>query len=60
VNPEEAREMTRRLPRGRLVELDDAGHAPILEQHERFSRELDRFARRRLRASPPHRGERAG
>ena len=57
VNPEEAREMARRLPRGRLVELDDAGHAPILEQHERFSRELDRFARRRLRASPR---ERAG
>jgi pimeloyl-ACP methyl ester carboxylesterase len=56
VNPEEAREMARRLPRARLVELPDAGHAAILEEHARLTRELDRFARRRL-GSPR---ERAG
>jgi pimeloyl-ACP methyl ester carboxylesterase len=57
VNPEEAREMARRLPRARLVELDDAGHAPILERHDRFTQEVRRFARRRLGTSER---ERAG
>jgi pimeloyl-ACP methyl ester carboxylesterase len=57
VNPEEAREMARLLPRGRAVELPEAGHAPILEQHGRFNAEVRRFAGRVL--GPPRR-ERAG
>ena len=57
VNPEEAREMARLLPRARAVELPEAGHAPILEQHGRFNAEVRRFAGRVL--GPPRR-EHAG
>jgi pimeloyl-ACP methyl ester carboxylesterase len=57
VNPEEAREMARLLPRARAIEFPDAGHAPILEQHRRFNTELRRFAGRVL---GPRRRERAG
>jgi pimeloyl-ACP methyl ester carboxylesterase len=48
VNPEESRELARRLPKGRAVELPDAGHAPMLEEHQRFNAELGRFVTRRL------------
>lgn len=57
VNPEEAREMARLLPRARAIELREAGHAPILEQHRRFNGELRRFVERRL---GPTSRERAG
>jgi pimeloyl-ACP methyl ester carboxylesterase len=48
VNPEESREMARRLLKGRLVEFPDAGHACFLEEHDRFNAEVRRFAQRRL------------
>jgi pimeloyl-ACP methyl ester carboxylesterase len=48
VNPEESRAMSGRLPRGELVTFPDAGHAAFLEDHERFSGELARFAGRHL------------
>jgi pimeloyl-ACP methyl ester carboxylesterase len=57
VNPAEAREMARILPKGRALELPEAGHAPILEQHTRFNAELRRFVGRRF---GPDRRERAG
>jgi pimeloyl-ACP methyl ester carboxylesterase len=56
VNPEESRELARRLPRARAVELPEAGHAPMLEEHQRFNAELRRFLARRFRS----RQERAG
>jgi pimeloyl-ACP methyl ester carboxylesterase len=56
VNPEESRDLARRLPRGRAVELPDVGHAPMLEEHQRFNAELRRFLARRLGS----RRERAG
>jgi pimeloyl-ACP methyl ester carboxylesterase len=48
VNPEESRELARRLPRGRAVELPDAGHAPMLEDHQGFNAKLGRFLAGRL------------
>jgi pimeloyl-ACP methyl ester carboxylesterase len=48
VNPEESRDLARLLPRGRAVEFPEAGHVPILEEHQRFNAELMRFAARRL------------
>jgi pimeloyl-ACP methyl ester carboxylesterase len=46
----EGHAVQRRLPRGRLITLQDAGHALFLESHEAFNEELARFARRRLGA----------
>jgi pimeloyl-ACP methyl ester carboxylesterase len=57
VNPAEAREMARILPKGRALELPEAGHAPILEQHTLLNAELRRFVGRRF---GPDRRERAG
>jgi pimeloyl-ACP methyl ester carboxylesterase len=48
VSPEESRSLSACLPRGRTVELPDAGHAVFLERPRRFNEELVRFARRRL------------
>jgi pimeloyl-ACP methyl ester carboxylesterase len=64
VNPEESREMARRLPRGRLVVFPDTGHACFLEHHQRFNAEVRRFAERRLGSGPGEggvpRGRKAG
>lgn len=49
--------MARLLARARTMELPEAGHASILEQHRRFNAELRRFAGRVL---GPRRRERAG
>jgi pimeloyl-ACP methyl ester carboxylesterase len=57
VNPEEARDMAGILPKGRALELAEAGHVPILEQHRRFNWELRRFVGRRFGSG---RRERAG
>jgi pimeloyl-ACP methyl ester carboxylesterase len=43
--PASARAMTERLPDGRLVEIEGAGHCAMLEKHERFNALLDGFAR---------------
>jgi pimeloyl-ACP methyl ester carboxylesterase len=56
VNPEESRELARRLPQGRAVELPEAGHASILEEHERFNAQLRRFLSRRLVSGREHAG----
>lgn len=48
VNPAESRTMAQRIPRARLVEFPDAGHATFLEEHPGFNAELQRFARRHL------------
>jgi pimeloyl-ACP methyl ester carboxylesterase len=63
VNPEESREMARRLPKGRLLVFPEAGHACFLEHHERFNAEVRRFAERHLahrpRGGPAQRGRKA-
>lgn len=48
VNPEESREMARRLPKARVVVFPEAGHASFLEHHQRFNAEVRRFSERRL------------
>jgi pimeloyl-ACP methyl ester carboxylesterase len=49
VNPAESRTLAEHLPKGRAVVFPDAGHAVFLERPNRFNRELQRFAERRLR-----------
>lgn len=58
VNPEESRLLANRLPKGRMVELPDAGHAAFLEEHERFNAEVRRFADRRLGSRPSEKARR--
>jgi pimeloyl-ACP methyl ester carboxylesterase len=48
VNPAESAHLAARLPRATHVVFPDAGHAPFLEEHERFNAELRRFVDRRL------------
>ncbi|MGH2711139.1 MAG: alpha/beta fold hydrolase [Actinomycetota bacterium] len=48
VNPLESKAMSARLPKGRLVEFEGAGHAAFLEDHDRFNELLQSFATRRL------------
>jgi pimeloyl-ACP methyl ester carboxylesterase len=48
VSQDESRSMARALRRGRAVAFPGAGHAVFLEDHERFTAELRRFAARRL------------
>lgn len=48
VNPEESHALAARLPRGRELVLEDAGHAAFIESHERFNAEVRRFVERRL------------
>lgn len=43
VAPDVGRAAAAMLPRGRLVEFDGVGHAPFLEEPERYRRELDVF-----------------
>jgi pimeloyl-ACP methyl ester carboxylesterase len=48
VPPEESRLLASLLPRARVEEFADAGHAPFLESPEAFNRLVGRFAARRL------------
>lgn len=50
VNPQESLHLADRLPRGRAVVFPESGHAPFLEDHDRFNAEVSRFAGRRLQA----------
>lgn len=45
VDPEIAERCAELLPEGRLVEFADSGHAPFVEERERFETELLAFAR---------------
>lgn len=49
VDPEESRALAALMPRSRVEEFPEAGHALFLEQHERFNDLVRRFAVRRLR-----------
>jgi pimeloyl-ACP methyl ester carboxylesterase len=41
--PASAEAMKRRLPQARMVVLKGAGHCTMLERHDQFNREVDRF-----------------
>jgi pimeloyl-ACP methyl ester carboxylesterase len=49
VNPEESLHLADGLPSGRAVVFPESGHAPFLEDHDRFNAEVSRFADRHLR-----------
>jgi pimeloyl-ACP methyl ester carboxylesterase len=46
--PATARALADKLPDGRLVVFEGAGHCPMLEQHRRFNRVLTSFLRQSL------------
>jgi pimeloyl-ACP methyl ester carboxylesterase len=60
VDPSETRALAAALPRGRLVEFPDAGHALFLERAEAFQAEVAAFAASRLRAPRRSNGRASG